>query len=207
MCARLTSGLVPTEITTMSQSIAPPSEKARPVARPSPSTSLVSAARWNLSPASSSLSLSMRPAVASSCRFIRVGWSCITVTSSPSFCSPTAASRPRSPPPITAALLDTKALAVIFAQSSIVLKTKTPSLSAPGTGITTGREPVANMRVSYGEDEPSAATTFLYPLIISTIGFPRWSVTPFRENHPLLLRVIPSTVESPDMIEERSILL
>ncbi len=54
-------GLMPAEITTMSQSSVLPSLKARPVTLSSPRISVVSFPRWTLTPIASMLALRMAP--------------------------------------------------------------------------------------------------------------------------------------------------
>ena len=95
---------MPADTTTMSQSSGVPSSNVRPViAWSSPSTAVVLFARWVFTPIAVQRAAEHRRRAGVELHLHQVGIRCTTWTSSSSLSRPRAASRPSSPPPITAA--------------------------------------------------------------------------------------------------------
>mmetsp|Transcript_56548 Transcript_56548/g.137276 ORF Transcript_56548/g.137276 Transcript_56548/m.137276 type:complete len:244 (+) Transcript_56548:2795-3526(+) len=103
----------------------------------------------------------------------------------PISCAALAASRPRSPPPITAALstLFSLAYANIPSRSSMVRYTKTPGRCFPGIGGTKGNDPVAKTHASYGTAVPFDPVIVFVAVSIDTAFSPSNNSTSLSSNH------------------------
>mmetsp|Transcript_56549 Transcript_56549/g.137284 ORF Transcript_56549/g.137284 Transcript_56549/m.137284 type:complete len:260 (+) Transcript_56549:2795-3574(+) len=103
----------------------------------------------------------------------------------PISCAALAASRPRSPPPITAALstLFSLAYANIPSRSSMVRYTKTPGRCFPGIGGTKGNDPVAKTHASYGTVVPFDPVIVFVAVSIDTAFSPNNNLTSLSSNH------------------------
>ena len=158
--ASASRGRMPAEKTTTCASTGSSSLSASPVTRPSsPSTSWVIAPVWMVSPSRSMWRLRVAPPPSSTCTAIRRGAISTTWVFRPSWARALAASRPSSPPPITAPTVAPAAASRIASRSSIVRYTKQPSRSCPGTGGTNGAAPVASTSSSYAITSPSLSST------------------------------------------------
>ena len=126
--------LTPQDTITSSAGITVPSARRTPSAFSPPSMASICTPVWIWIPCPSLIFLSISPAVLSSWRPISTGASSSTVTSHLDFLSSHAASRPRTPPPMTTACFVSFNFSATFFVSESLRIAMTPSLSAPLIG-------------------------------------------------------------------------
>ena len=143
---------IPAEITTMSTLRLEPSANSMVSTVSSPVKHDVFFEVWTVISIASILLLSNSPPLASNCRAISIGANSTTCVFIPRSLTAFAASKPNSPPPITAAAPlppSFEAKDIMLSRSSIVRYTNIPCLLTPSILGTKGEDPVAKTNLSY----------------------------------------------------------
>ena len=170
------SDRIPIDTTTRSaSSVSPPANS-----RPDGVIVRVARSSWT-STSSASSSIAADPA--SSWRSISRSMRCTTVTGQPWDAIPRAASRPSSPPPITAACVASAAAARMRSQSSGPRNACTCGRSMPGIGGISALDPVARTSLPYGSAVPSSSATTLSATPIASTRRPSSGRTWWSSNH------------------------